>query len=485
MKIGIKYKSVIFLALLLLLALGITGYLVLQGIEQNQRQDYETQLAQEANTAVLYLRQAYAKSSGETEEEFLKRTGYQQTQQIGQMMDTQVVLYDMTGAEIGNSSPGLNSTDTSETLQYALQNKTTYQISGRSLYYLAPVALQKEQAGVVQLYYSLQGDREFYDRIKRLFLLTGTLVFFAAFILGYQYFGSMTKVIYSLKLAVESIQQGSFRDIPKVRRKDELGDLRQGIYYMSSQIEQNLKDMEAERQKLMLAVEKLRALEQQQRLFIGNVTHEFKTPLTVIKAYMDLLEMYPEDGRLLLEAKENISKETERLHQMVEKTLQLAVLEKYEFELDMQPIELKALLEEICSPMEAKIQKQGLRLHKDLQPVRIRGDRESLFQIFVNLLDNAIRYNKPKGEIYIKSEVRKDTVSIEIQDTGIGIPEESFYRVFEAFYTVDKARSRQYGGTGLGLSLVKQLVEKQKGTIKIQQSSPAGTTFVIKFPLLH
>jgi two-component system phosphate regulon sensor histidine kinase PhoR len=484
MKIGIKYKSVIFLALLLLMALGISGYMVLQGIEQNQRQAYEEQLAQEANTALLYLQQAYAKSGGESVPEFLKRTGYQLAQQIGQMVDTHVVLYDMEGREIGNSAPGLSGADTEDALQYALQNKTAYQVSNTNLYYLTPVVLQDEQAAAVQFYYSLQGDQEFYHKIKTLFLLTGTVIFFAAFILGYQYFGRIAKGIYSLKLAVESIKQGRYKDIPEINRRDELGELRQGIYYMSSQIEQSLKDMEAEQQKLVLAVEKLKALEQQQRLFIGNVSHEFKTPLTVIKAYMDLLEMYPEDDKLLLEAKENIGKETERLHQMVEKTLQLAVLEKYEFELDMQPVELKELLREICRPMEAKMQKQGLHLYKDLETARIQGDRESLFQIFVNLLDNAIRYNRPKGEILVKSYGEKETAYVEIRDTGIGIPRESVEKVFEAFYTVDKARSRQYGGTGLGLSLVKQLVEKQKGTIEIKESNEEGTFFVIKFPLL-
>ena len=326
-------------------------------------------------------------------------------------------------------------------------------------------------------------DHQFYNTIKNLFVSIGSITFLISFILVYLYFGRMTNVIRSLKLSVDNVKQGNYREIPEVRQKDELGALRQGIYFMGSQIEENIKGMKEEQQKLTLAVEKLRAMEQQQRLFIGNVTHEFKTPLTVIKAYIDLMEMYPEDQKLVQDAKENISKETQRLHDMVDKTLQLAALEKYEFELDMQNLQLDELLLEICSRMEGKIQKQGLQLYKDLNPVAVYGDTESLFQIFVNLIDNAIKYNNPKGKIYVKSYVRDYEVNIEIQDTGIGIPMELKDKVFEPFYTVDKNRSRQSGGTGLGLALVKQLVEKQKGTISIVDIEEPGTKFLIKFPL--
>lgn len=483
MRTSIKYKAVLFLALLLMLTLGISSYLVLQGIAENQQQRYESQLAQETQIANLYIRQDYAKTRDVSVDSFMKNRGYELARQISQMTGTHVVIYDLSGAEIGNSSPGLQSVDVKEALQYALQNKTTYQISGQSIYYLASITISNNQTGVIQFYYSLEEDYEFYNTIKGLFIRIGSIIFLISFILGYMYFGRMTKVIQSLKLAVENVKQGKYKEIPQIRQRDELGDLRQGIYYMSSQIEQSMEAMNLEQQKLTLAVEKLKALEQQQRQFIGNVTHEFKTPLTVIKAYIDLMEMYPEDEKLVLDAKENIGKETARLYDMVEKTLQLATLEKYEFELDMQTLQLDELLMEICSRMEGKIQKQGLQLYKDIKAVKVYGDRESLFQIFVNLIDNAIKYNNPKGKIHIRSYIKDDEANIEIEDTGIGIPMELKNKVFEPFYTVDKNRSRQSGGTGLGLALVKQLVEKQKGSISIVDKAEQGTTFLIKFPL--
>lgn len=483
MRISIKYKAVLFLALLLFLAVGASSYLVLQGIAENQQQRYESQLEQQTKTANLYIRQDYAKTTEIKIEPFMKSKGYELARQIGQITGTQVVIYDMKAQEIGNSSPGLSSMDVQDVLPYALQNKTTYQISGESLYYLSPIIISNEQVGIVQFYYSLEEESQFYNTIKGLFISVGSIIFLLSFILGYIYFGRITNVILDLKLAVENVKLSKYKEIPELHRRDELGDLRQGIYYMSSQIEQSMEAMTKEQQKLTLAVEKLKVLEKQQRQFIGNVTHEFKTPLTVIKAYIDLMEMYPDDEKLICDAKENISKETGRLYDMVDKTLQLATLEKYEFELDMQAISLDELLNEICSRMEGKIQKQGLRLYVDTKPVAVYADRESLFQIFINLIDNAIKYNNPKGKIFVKSYIKEDMANIEIQDTGIGIPEDSKELVFEPFYTVDKTRSRKFGGTGLGLALVKQLVEKQQGSIAIIDAIEPGTTFIIKLPL--
>jgi len=482
MRTSIKYKAAIFLALLLMLTLIISSYLVLQGIAQNQQQRYESLLYRDSQLANLYITQDYAKTVEISRETFFVHRAYELARQIGQMTGTHVMLYDLEGKEIGNSSPGLSGMEAEDIMPYALSGKISYQISQEDLYYLSPVIISNQQVGVIQLYYSLEEERHFYNTIRNLFFSIGSVIFFINFILGSLYFGRITNIIHSLKVAVDQIKQGDYHSVPQISRRDELGDLCQGIYYMSNQIEANIEDMKEEQHKLTLAVEKLRALEQQQRQFIGSVTHEFKTPLTVIKAYIDLLEMYPEDQKLVQDAKENIGKETQRLYEMVEKTLQLSALEKYEFELAMENIYADELLNEICSRMGGKIQKQGLQLIKEIERVRVYGDRESLFQVFINLIDNSIKYNRPNGKIIVRSYSKDDIAHIEIEDTGIGIPQDSLDKVFEPFYTVDKNRSRQSGGTGLGLALVKQLIEKQKGTISILRSSEAGTAFLIKLP---
>lgn len=311
-----------------------------------------------------------------------------------------------------------------------------------------------------------------------------------SFILGYLFYNRFAVAITRLKKSADSIREGDYIEASPVKRKDELGELGQGIYYMSTSIRQNITAMHDEQQKLKLAIEKLQALEQQQKQYIGNISHEFKTPLTSIKAYVELLNMYKDDPQLLEDATNNIGKETERLYEMVEKVLHISALEKYDFENQAEDVEVRALLEDACGRMRGKAEKFGLAMELNLASATIHSDRENLMHIFINLLDNAIKYNEPAGVIHIYSEprVQEQKAVIRIFNSGTPIPEESREKIFEPFYTVNKDRARKTGGTGLGLSLVKQFVEKQGGTIQLvplHKDDEEGTTFELTFPLVN
>jgi signal transduction histidine kinase len=255
-----------------------------------------------------------------------------------------------------------------------------------------------------------------------------------------------------------------------------------GIHAMSNQIMTTMREMEAEQEKLTLAVNKLSQLDQQQKQFIGNVTHEFKTPLTSIKAYLDLLEMYPDDDELLETTKTIIKSETERLYEMVDKVLQLSTLEKYDFEYYPERVDIEEIILSVLQGLSGKLDKFGLALETELTQAYVNADKDSIIIILMNLLDNAIKYNKFNGKVMVKNYIRESKVYIEITDTGIGIPDEAAARIFEPFYTVDKNRSRASGGAGLGLSLVKKYTDKQGGSITLLKSDENGTTFCITFP---
>jgi signal transduction histidine kinase len=195
------------------------------------------------------------------------------------------------------------------------------------------------------------------------------------------------------------------------------------------------------------------------------------------------MEMYADDPKLVEDAKAKIGAETQRLYDMVEKTLNLTALDKYDFESQNEKIETKALLEHICGRLEGKIKKFDLKVHSNLQEAVIWADRENMSQIFINLLDNAIKYNKPNGEIYIRSYIKDSSIYIEIMNTGMSIPKEARDKIFEPFYRVDKDRSRETGGVGLGLALVKKLVEKQNGNIKLLDNDEEGAAFQLMFPI--
>lgn len=483
MKISIKIKFSVFLALLLLLTVSVLSFLVLQGIQQNQKKRYEDILSTQSKTALLYIRQSYLTGSVMSFEEFININGKSLAMDLGSMSGMHVVLYNNNGEVIGNSLQTNSVIDITDTLGFAFSGKTAYQLTEESLHYLSPITVSEAVIGVIQFHYPLKDDFAFYNSIRNLFFQVGLVIFFLSFIAGYFYFNYFAGKILKLKKIADMIKYGQYRGFEPFRSKDELGSLSEGIYFMSNEIERNISTMEEEQRKLKLALEKLQILEKQQKQFISSITHEFKTPLTTVKAYVDLMNMYTDDPQLVEDAKINIGKETQRLYEMVDKALQLSAVEKYDFELHAEKIETKELLLEICSRLKVKIDKYKLKLVLELQNAIILADKESLTHIFINLLDNAIKYNVPDGYIYVRSFKRDGKAYIEIEDTGIGIPNDSREKIFEPFYTVDKSRSREFGGTGLGLALVKQLVEKQNGTIHLTDRKNTGSTFVVSFPL--
>ncbi|MCE3198344.1 sensor histidine kinase [Paenibacillus sonchi] len=486
MRISIKLKFSLFLAVLLILSVGILSYFVLRGVGLNQQAQIEGLLAQHVKTVNLRVKQTYYTGTRLTPQAFMQQRGKALAAELAGFTGLQVTLYDTKGQQVGTSlqREGPAAGNPADALAYALQNKIAYQSSGDTLLYLAPLQGPEQQMGVVQLEYPLQDARSFQRTLLNLFLTTGAAVLVLSFIGGYLYFNKAAAAIGRLKKAAESIRRAEYISAPPVKRKDELGELAEGIYFMSREIDSSIAAKDEEQRKLQLAVQKLQALEQQQKQYIGNISHEFKTPLTSIKAYVDLLNMYDDDPKLLSDAKLSIAKETQRLYEMVEKVLQLTALEKYDFESQAELLEVADVLQDICSRMKGKAERYGLKITLDAEPAHIWIDKESFMHIFINLLDNAIKYNVPQGTVHLHGRVRDHRVWITVRDSGIGIPAESRDKIFEPFYTVNRDRSRQSGGTGLGLSLVRNLVEKQNGTIELLEPDGEGTAFQLSFPVM-
>jgi len=481
MRTSIRIKFSVFLAALLLLTVAILSLLVLEGIKKNQQAQYEQYLAQQAKTANIYLLQTILSEPNKDPDRFLAAKGPEFAKQLEQITGQLVVLFDQNGGAVSGNAPAAGLNDRKTALGYALSGKIAYQDEGDALYYMAPLRAGNAQIGVVQFYYSLSGNIAFYNRIKRLFTVIGAGVFGISFLLAYLYFNSFAGKIIMLGRMVDGIRQGHY-DVRALRRRDEIGALSEGIRAMSGQIDKTIRDMREEQHKLTLAVEKLSRLEKQQREFIGSVTHEFKTPLTSIGAYLDLLEMYPEDQKLLDTARTTIKSETGRLYEMVDKVLQLSALEKYDFEFGREKIDVRQSIERVLGGLKGRMERSGIALATDLAEACIEADRDSVALMLVNLLDNAIKYNNPGGSISVRSCTDGGRVVIEIGDTGIGIPRELADKVFEPFFTVDKNRTRQTGGAGLGLSLVKRHAEAQGGSVSLIKTGPGGSTFRIVFP---
>jgi len=287
MKISIKIKFSAFLGTLLILTVSVLSIIVLRGIKSNQQKEHEEYLAHQTKIANTYVNQMYITEPLSNKDEFLKKNAQELVRQLNSMNGMHAVIYDMRGEEIISSMAFNNSNKNQEILSYALNGKIAYELKTDTIVYIAP--LYKDiQIGAVKFEYSIEDDINFYNEIKVLFISIGFIVFIFSFIVGYFYFNRYTEFILRLKKDTLNIKMGKYNKIVPYKRNDELGELSEGIYYMSNQIEKNIKEINEEHQKFKLTLEKVKKLEKQQRTFIGNITHEFKTPITVIKAYSDI-----------------------------------------------------------------------------------------------------------------------------------------------------------------------------------------------------
>lgn len=232
-------------------------------------------------------------------------------------------------------------------------------------------------------------------------------------------------------------------------------------------------------------VTELKNLQQIKHDFIANVSHELRTPLTSIKGFVETLleeDKSPETSRYLTIIKRN----TDRLIHIVEDLLILSEIEEQDVSLKTESLNPLSLLENILSIFKQKIDEKGLTLildfPHDIPP--LEADEFRLEQLFVNVIDNAIKYTE-KGTIKVSAWSDETFIHFSVADTGIGIPKEDLTRIFERFYVVDKSRSRRLGGTGLGLSIVKHIVILHGGTLHVESEKNKGTTFYINLPLHH
>ncbi len=232
-------------------------------------------------------------------------------------------------------------------------------------------------------------------------------------------------------------------------------------------------------------VTRLKRLEKLCKEFVANVSHELKTPLTSIKGFVETLQEgaveSPEKAKRFLGL---IQEDTGRLTRLVEDLLELSKIESRELRLKLEPLDLKEECEKVMANFRPALTQKGVQAHL-LAPSspRVLADRDSLRQVLVNLMDNAIKFNRPGGEIFIEVRTSEERVTVSIRDTGIGIAIEDQTRVFERFFRVDNARSRESGGTGLGLSIVKHIIEAHGGEVSCQSSPGRGSTFT--FTLSH
>ena len=220
------------------------------------------------------------------------------------------------------------------------------------------------------------------------------------------------------------------------------------------------------------------------RDFVANVSHELKTPLTAIRGCAEtLLNGALEDREHGPGFAHSIHEQAVRLDNLVNDLLKISYAESGQASIEKTLFNLKALVDDTVGELAAILAKKNISLSNLVPPgLKINADRDKLSQVFMNLLDNATKYNREEGKIKITAAAEDEAIKVVVEDTGPGIPAEHLPRIFERFYRVDKARSRELGGTGLGLSIVKHIVELHGGTVGVESIEGRGSTFWFILP---
>lgn len=229
-------------------------------------------------------------------------------------------------------------------------------------------------------------------------------------------------------------------------------------------------------------IAQLKAQEKYRREFLSNISHEFKTPLFSVQGYIETLKdgLIEEDVVLATNFLNKASKNIDRLVYLLNDLDEISKLETGQITINLEKFDIIELIHETVESLEDRAKEEAIRIVMDVknsQPIYVKADRQRIQQVIINLINNSIKYGKEGGRIKINTYPLLDQILVEVTDFGVGIDEKNLPRVFERFFRADKSRSREVGGSGLGLSIVKHIMEAHQQTVQVRSTEGMGTTF--------
>jgi len=307
-----------------------------------------------------------------------------------------------------------------------------------------------------------------YDAHTVIFLLVSATILFILSFLVFRF--TLEKFIYSkIRLIYKSIHSTKAKkgqvNPPRIDNR------------LLDEVSQEVEIWQEEKSK---EIEQLKQLEKYRRQFIGNVSHELKTPLFNIQGYvLTLLDGGLDDPSINMEYLKRTEKSIERLIRIVEDLDEISQLESGQMKLNLTNFDIIALTKEVLEMLEMKANKRSVRMvcAKQEKPISVEADREKIRQVVTNIIENSLRYGMEKGKTKISFFDMDEHILIEITDNGIGIDPEEVSRVFERFFRTTRGRASFSKGKGLGLAIVKHIIEAHNQTINVRSTVGVGTTF--------
>ena len=323
---------------------------------------------------------------------------------------------------------------------------------------------------LITLRISMDSIRSTVGIVNEFYIYEGIAILIGSLFFIYIFSLQITRPIIALNSIIKKMVKMDFSYRAKIKSKDELEELGGNINFLSSELEKNMGQLRLSNMKLKDEVEKRKKIDELRKEFIASVTHEIKTPVTVINThaemlFYDLIEDKDEGKKYL----KTIMSEGNNISLLLNELIKLIKLEANIVDIKMEKLDLSNLIIEESSKYKIDLVDKNVRLILDLEKDIIAlGDRFKIGQVVNNILSNGVSYVEDNGELRINLKTKNNIVRVEIINTGSSIPEDQLENIWKAFYRVERSRNRKYGGTGLGLTIVSGILERHRSKFGVE-----------------
>lgn len=407
------------------------------------------------------------------------QTNFEESQQIGEELfdkDTRLTMISSDGEVLyDNFDDSINENHLQrEEIKEASKNGTGSSVRYSETMeqnYLYVAEYDAQEQTYVRLAMPFSGVSQSALMLLPSFFIAFVIAFFFVWLMSKRMADSILKPLQEISAVIRKADFGKEKIEFQNYSYSELQEITDALQTMNNQIAKNLENLEREKQ-----------IRQE---FFTNASHELKTPLTSIRGYSELLRQHAiTDPDQIDHCLDCVLKESDHMTKLINDILTISKLEAKDYVVQKSHIKLKDLLENVLNSLSVQAKAMNLDIDASCENVTVYANLDHIQGILYNLISNAIKYNKPNGKIIIIIKERLDNILIKVMDTGIGISKEDQEKVFQRFYRVDKQRSKIVAGTGIGLAIVKHIVQFYNGSISLKSKVNEGTSIEISLPIM-
>nr|WP_237698116.1 HAMP domain-containing sensor histidine kinase [Bacillus subtilis] len=412
--------------------------------------------------SIMYINQAFLINHYKNNELYFGDMADEIVDSLTHSTGSNVGVYTVDGTLLSSSNKTVFSQGIDEDLAKAINGKNAYHITydrnQAQVFFSYPVVIDGAKVGILRfskdfnLLYKQSGE------ILNIIFYIALAIFVAAFLFSYILSRHITIPIVKLTEATSEVKKGKLDVDIHFSRKDEIGQLTVNFNDMITRIRDQISTIEKDR-------DRLKELNEQEKRFFDNMTHELKTPLTSIQGYAEIIKQKGESDQAFFDKGMNhIVEESRRLHNLVIKLLEVSrETSKEQFD----RIDAGTILKDVCESMKFRAERYKKKITYEIEDsLYVYGQKNRVRQLFINLLDNAIKYSLSHSEIMIQAKVTGDQVHFMFKNPSDPYDDKQYTKVFQPFYSINQKVTEE-GSLGLGLSIVKTIVEKHGGTIKM------------------